>query len=474
MPESSPSSFRHVEEKHVSSEIHCMVWSPKMDLLATANANGEVIVYRLSWQKVWTMTPSSDDAKAVRLAWRPDGKVLAVSCENGTVLLCNVEDSSVLHTLEIHADVTSLSWDSEDPVEQPAGENEPRDCFQDLSSHFLPKLPPFSKAYRMVQRIQKNSLVKQILQLIFFNRLNVLVIGTTTSQVHLFAYGIFPLCGLGKVHGTQLSKNLSVLSLVVEEEQSDSSRRLKYLAYDSTLLASHHREVRILALKFGQMLSLLGYLDSTIHQMSEAWEDILLEVDSKLLKFAEEKHKACSGSVSNDFLRLLMLGMPSDELKDFLLQDLTDKGLKKLGLSIETSYSNIQKLVMKHLQSVGQSIVYHLCDLRGMSLWPDKFGVLGLCHSTLQEAVSIAGCFMLTASELQQVIDGSMKNFKAFFRWLYVVIQRLCDEPIPPELSKMTQQDLNFVAQFLKENFTQDYDEQKTGFKLEKVGQVRD
>lgn len=36
----------------------------------------------------------------------------------------------------------------------------------------------------------------------------------------------------------------------------------------------------------------------------------------------------------------------------------------------------------------------------------------------------------------------------------------------------MTQQDLNFVAQFLKENFTQDYSERKTGFKLEKVGQV--
>ena len=36
----------------------------------------------------------------------------------------------------------------------------------------------------------------------------------------------------------------------------------------------------------------------------------------------------------------------------------------------------------------------------------------------------------------------------------------------------MTQQDLNFVAQFLKENFTQEYDQSKTGFKLEKVGQV--
>lgn len=31
-------------------------------------------------------------------------------------------------------------------------------------------------------------------------------------------------------------------------------------------------------------------MDSTLSQMSEAWEDILLEMDSKLLKFAEEKY----------------------------------------------------------------------------------------------------------------------------------------------------------------------------------------
>ena len=35
--------------------------------------------------------------------------------------------------------------------------------------------------------------------------------------------------------------------------------------------------------------AVLQYLDTTIQQMSEAWEDILLEMDSKLIKFAEQK-----------------------------------------------------------------------------------------------------------------------------------------------------------------------------------------
>ena len=52
--------------------------------------------------------------------------------------------------------------------------------------------------------------------------------------------------------------------------------------------------------------------------------------------------------------------------------------------------------------SVGLAIVYHLEDIRGMSLWYDKFGVLGLSTSSVQDAIAAAGSFMLKASELQQ------------------------------------------------------------------------
>ena len=33
----------------------------------------------------------------------------------------------------------------------------------------------------------------------------------------------------------------------------------------------------------------IQYLQLTVQQMSESWEDILMEMDSKLLKFAQEK-----------------------------------------------------------------------------------------------------------------------------------------------------------------------------------------
>lgn len=66
-----------------------------------------------------------------------------------------------------------------------------------------------------------------------------------------------------------------------------------------------------------------------------------------------------------------------------------------------------------------------------MALWKRRFGDLGLDEHEIQSAVSMVGSFLLKATEIQQVIDNSMKNFKAFFRWLYSVILRLSEEPIP-------------------------------------------
>lgn len=206
--------------------------------------------------------------------------------------------------------------------------------------------------------------------------------------------------------------------------------------------------------------------------ITEAWEDILLEIDSKLEKYAQEKRQTSTGTISDDFLELLMFGTPSDVLEKFLLHDLTDKGLKKMGHSVELCYSNIQKHILKNLQSVGYSLYFHFLDLGGMARWEEKFGVLGLSKEPVACALKSTGAFLMKSMELLQVIDSSMKNFKAFFRWLYTVILRLSDEPVPSEVTRVTQQDISFVANFLTESFAVEWEEnRKSSFSLERIGQ---
>ncbi|XP_007950759.1 anaphase-promoting complex subunit 4 [Orycteropus afer afer] len=162
------------------------------------------------------------------------------------------------------------------------------------------------------------------------------------------------------------------------------------------------------------------------------------------------------------------------ELQTLLMNQLTVKGLKKLGQSIESSYSSIQKLVISHLQSGSESLLYHLSELKGMASWKQKYEPLGLDAAGIEEAITAVGSFILKANELLQVIDSSMKNFKAFFRWLYVAMLRMTEDHVLPELNKMTQKDITFVADFLTEHFNEApdlYNRKGKYFNVEKVGQ---
>lgn len=44
------------------------------------------------------------------LAWRPDGKVLAIAYSNGTVLLVHIENKNVVHKLLVNGNITCVFW----------------------------------------------------------------------------------------------------------------------------------------------------------------------------------------------------------------------------------------------------------------------------------------------------------------------------------------------------------------------------
>lgn len=95
------------------------------------------------------------------------------------------------------------------------------------------------------------------------------------------------------------------------------------------------------------------------------------------------------------------------------------QGLKKLGQSIESSYSTIQKLVISHLQryflifslklpplrwltlafclcvcrhSGSEALLYHLSEVKGMSLWKQKFEPLGLDAAAIEGTPRLIYC----------------------------------------------------------------------------------
>uniref|UniRef100_A0A672YBI7 Anaphase-promoting complex subunit 4 n=1 Tax=Sphaeramia orbicularis TaxID=375764 RepID=A0A672YBI7_9TELE len=454
-------AFRQVGEKQLPNPVLCMAWSPKRDLIALANTTGELLLHRLaSFQRVWSLPPSEYTGKDITaLAWRPDGKILAFSLgDTKQVVLCGVEKAEILHVFPIETPVTCMHW------MEVMEENSALSSFynsEDESKLFLPKLPTLPKSYSTTSKIFSEEKSDEIMNLLGEVRLNILALGGDTGFVELYAYGMYKIAALTGVSGTcrslSLSSDLKSLSIIAEVRSADNDPEICYSQLDTGLLSDCLPEVTRMARKFTHISTLLQYLHLSLTCMCEAWEDILMQMDLRLTKFVQEKNTSTQGKI----LELFLLAI-------------NHVGLKKLGQSIESSYSSIQKLVISHLQSGSEALLYHLSEVKGMSLWKQKFEPLGLDSTAIEGAITAVGSFSLKANELLQVIDKSMKNFKAFFRWLYVAMLRMCEEHVPPELNKMTQKDISFVADFLSEHFSENeelFDRKGKYFNVERVGQ---
>ncbi|KAK2863852.1 hypothetical protein Q7C36_003006 [Tachysurus vachellii] len=469
-------AFRQVGEKQLPNPVLYMAWSPKRDLIALANTAGELLLHRLAnFQRVWSLAPNENTGKEITsLAWRPDGKILAFSVgDTKQVILCDAEKAEILHLFPVDCPVSCMHWME---VQSDSNSSSASSDSEDESGRFLPKLPTLPKSYSSSSKIFSEEKSDEVTNLLGDVRFNILVVGGPSGFLELYAYGLYKIATLKGISGTCrslcLSSDFKSLSVITEIRSTNRNSEIQYIQLDTGLLSSCLPELTRMARKFTHISTLIQYLRLSLTCMCEAWEDILMQMDLRLTKFVQEKNT--STQVQDEFLELLLWGHASPELQALLMNQLTVKGLKMLGQSIDSSYSSIQKLVISHLQSGSEALLYHLSEVKGMALWKQKFQPLGLDPAAIEDAITAVGSFTLKASELLQVIDKSMKNFKAFFRWLFVAMLRMSEDHVPAELSKVTQKDLAFVADFLSEHFSANeelFDRKGKYFNVERVGQ---
>ncbi|XP_053698159.1 anaphase-promoting complex subunit 4 [Sabethes cyaneus] len=470
--------MKQTGNKNVGYRVDILKWSDRMDLLAVGNDKGEVILHRLKWQKVWQLSPPEEGLRVRAIAWRPLEKVMAIAYSNGTVLLINIENKEEIYSFNVKSDITCLNW-TENTSEIPANDT----SGDAINNHtvFLPPLPNLNSLSSTAKSVDYNTIKfysKQIL--------NLLIVATMNGMIHISVFGMLVCCEIdifeklnihhrdAIVKNVKMSSNFKQLFVTIQKNQSG----IELYILENDILQKYSTSLLNLAIKHAHLLGTMAYINDTIECIIEAWETVLLEMDNKLTKYADGK---APGTISADFLELLMFGCTSQDLEQFLLRDLTEKGLKKLGNSIELSYSTIQKLVVKPLHTAICSVFYHLNSLQGMI--SNVFYYKPLLGEVTNEALINCGAFLIKAYELQQTIDTSTRDFKIFFRWLYIVIVRLMDETLPEDSPSVTQQEINYLAEFL-DNFDANQssdpseigesivnDDKKRKFNLERVGQ---
>ncbi|KAL3284718.1 hypothetical protein HHI36_018866 [Cryptolaemus montrouzieri] len=471
-------TIKQLEERNVANEIVHMVWSDRMDLVAYSTVKGEVALHRLTWTRAWNIYPEEEHLTVKALSWRPDGKLLAIGYSNGEVSIVSIEDKVICKTIPTYEEITCIQWVQEKDGNRKrfAGnpafsneENEPQ-CMQDidLSSIYLPEPPMlyFVETVHPAEEEQRPNILHEQ------SELNILLIGTRQGMIHISIFAAYP-CVILNIN-EYLNKHCSIENILLIEDLSkifvtvkDMKNNIQIVIIDSSVFKTNTNALFAVALKYVRIAYLMEIISNSIRNITETWESILLEMDNKLSKFAS---KCPQGGLTADFLDLLMFGIYSTNMEQFLLYDLTKKGLEKFGQSIEMSYTTIQELIVKYVTKYGQCITYHLAELRGMARFKHKFDAIGLVEDDISAAISSTGSFLIKAGEMHQIINHSIMNYKSFFRWLYTAIMHLLEEQIPSEIPKMTQQDLAYITEFFQ-NFDHIGNGSNKGFIMERLGQ---
>ncbi|XP_040568405.1 anaphase-promoting complex subunit 4 [Lepeophtheirus salmonis] len=453
-------AMRQLEERKVDSEVLLAVWSPKIDILALYFSSGEVTLYRIVWQKIWSLQTQDP---VMDIVWRSDSKVLALGYSTkGKISIFDMESNVPIHELDLcssdtGSELSFLKWITLKEYHHPSDSipsQKKHDNRTDSPWTFLNKFPDLTKAYSYNPSIQEET--ENCKKLDSGGIETLLISGTKDGVVNLYFNGFLyfsrmdvrEILGGGHVvsiRDAAISHDLNFFSIIVSKTEEENEMDL--VIYSMPLISMCFKELVILSEKYCILSGTTKYMSDTIKHIKEAWEEILIEMDTKLASYAKQLPE---GGMTADFLELLMFGTPSAELEHFLLQELTEKGLKKLGHSIEVSYSNVQRLVLKYLHTVSQSLNFHLAEIVGIVKASEKFKILGIKEYQIDETLKAAFGFWNKGIELQQVLDESMKNFKAFFRWIYVEILKLSEETVSEELCKVSQQDIQFIAEFLK------------------------
>ncbi|XP_039274069.2 anaphase-promoting complex subunit 4-like [Styela clava] len=461
-------AFMPLGEKHVKSKVKLLSWSPRLDLLAVATATGELLLYRLvSKERIWILPVPESGTNILSLSWRPDGKVISVAydCTKDNIKFIYMEKAEILWKFSSPKTELIKWFDMNFPqLKDISHKNRGLN-----SEEYLPKVPEL--------HIENEEKTGNLMYAVNDENFYVLLSCDSNCNVTILVNGIFPIarvtCHDQSSHphcilGMQISPNIDSLTVVYSKHISHSTETWATI-YNLKVLTENIELYYAAAHKAYKVLTLDQYLNIIFESISEKCDTVTQEVDSQLTSYLVKS--SSSENIGDDFLQLLIWGKPTDSLKNILTRHFTKKDIKKLGILIESSYTSIQQQLIVNFQTGLMSLYYHLTELRGMAV--DNKNVLPFEISDVEHLLSTTGSLMLKVSEMLQVIDTSLKNFKAFFRWLYCSMLKMQAEPVD-DMGQSSGNDVALVADFIYEHLvSRRQTDLKKGkqFHLEKVYQ---
>ncbi|XP_050367855.1 anaphase-promoting complex subunit 4 [Argentina anserina] len=476
-------------DKPVASQIKIAEWNPEKDLLAMVTEDSKILLHRFNWQRLWTISPGKS---ITSLCWRPDGKAIAVGLEDGTVSLHDVENGKLLRSLKSHSvAVVSLNWEEDGHMTR--DEYGSHSVYEDRTSRFFPPPPRVPRMSGLVSGetgfMEDSEDSFRELSNSSQQRFNILCSGDKDGFICFSIFGIFPIgkinihnfgapsplndaeaeCRLlnGSVFKVALSKDLCHLIVMcsgelVENREETENRRmaepglhgLHCIVLDTSIFWKRKSELHQVAQQASNIEELTEVIRSSISVMHKEWSDAMRTFHDKFdsLSSLIVDHGLVS-SPQEEFLSLLGGARTSPAVHQFLVNSLSEVGVKRVSKAVCGAGKELQLIILNHLQPAAEIIAFRMGELRGLSRWRARYKGIGLDETLINNATEKAGMILIQVERFIRVLSSVVQQFSNFFNWLLKCIKLLNSEPSDHHLLLYNSE---LVVIFLKFLYDQD------------------
>ncbi|KAK9681786.1 hypothetical protein RND81_10G027900 [Saponaria officinalis] len=467
-------------DKPAPSQIKLAEWNPEKDLLAMVTDDSKIILHRFNWQRLWTISPGKSVSS---LCWRPDGKVIAVGLEDGTISLHDVENGKLLRSMKSHnAAVVCLNWEEDD------GHGQNDDCniiYEDRTPRFFPPAPRVPRMPGVVSGdptlVDNNEDSFHDLLHTSYQQFNILCSADNEGGVCFSIFGIFSI-GKTNIHSlflpvidkqvahcvqqasiykVALSKDLCRLIIICSGElkfnrgnlAGHKTEGLHCLVLDTSIFRRRKKELHQVAQQASNIEDLTDVIRASFSIMYKQWCDAMQTFHDKFHSLSTLiVSNGLDSSPQEELLSLLGGARTSPAVHQFLVNSLGEPGLKRVMKSVSSAGKELQLILLDHIQPAAEIIGFRMGELRGLSRWRARYGCIGLDEKLMDNATEKVGMFIMQIVRFVQILSPVVQQFSNFFNWLLKCIKILMSESI----DQLPTYNSELVVVFLKFLYDQD------------------
>ncbi|KAL8678917.1 MAG: hypothetical protein Q9186_004774 [Xanthomendoza sp. 1 TL-2023] len=414
-------------------------YCPTMDLLALAAEDERVHVFRLNGQRVFGVAKKEPFSKVTDVSWKPNAMRQRMANLQGSVPV----DDFVASIDE----ATNPQYAPDLPIEL---------AFVDVAT-FLPKLSTLpvagSQGDIFSSRLSLDTLFKP-LPTGSADRADVLVIGHEDGIIHLsmsedFSVGTFRLADAGPdLSNSQpllhSSHPLSTTHALLCSNTSNGVQKIQLVPFDLRLISVAGRELSLLASKITELHNLHRYLGQVQEQISSEIR-ASQELPSRFMRNINETLLEKSDCTwVHAAYHLVVTGHCYPEVKEWLVDELGERGHKRWDKAVNVGYENIRRLTHESLLPVLDRLSVLISRLRGLSRYQSSDFSLGLSTLELDNMLDSIKCLQLLAHQLLKYAVSELQQFGAFSMWLRHEIEKQAAEPNLASAQEIAEKDMGF------------------------------